>query len=279
VNEKRVVSIQEIIESLRAIGVQEGDNLAVHSSLHSLGWVDGGANGVVDALMQTLTPNGTLLMPTMNRREPVWLHAQTPSKVGKITEVFRTMEGVCRSIHPTHSVAAWGKRAGEFVEGHPAASALGVDSPFHRLSKAGGKVLMIGVTYTTCSMIHVAEAIAKVPYMGIFYPGYELPLLARLANGMELTFHPFENPGDSSCFQVVERRLEADGRLTLGRIGQARSTLALGRDVLTASMECLRDNPFSLVYNDKLGISEVLTASIKCIKDNNWKLDYMPQVD
>ncbi|MBE7560721.1 AAC(3) family N-acetyltransferase [bacterium] len=273
-----VISKARIVRDLAALGVAPGDILAVHSSLKAIGWVEGGPDAVVDALMETLTPEGTLLMPAMNRPVPVWLHAQTPSAVGAVSEAFRRRQGVARSLHPTHSACAWGKHADRILAGHPAASALGVDSPFHRLAKLGGRVLMLGATYTSCSLVHVAEAIAKVPYLGIFYPGYEVDLRARLANGVELTFHPFENPGDSACFEVVERRLRAEGRLIEGRIGQAASTLALGTDILRAALECLLENPESLVYDPDKPTSAVRAASLRTIRETGWRLLALPPV-
>ncbi len=271
-----VITRQCIVDDLRALGLQRGETLAVHSALSSLGWVEGGADTVVDALLEALSPEGTLLMPAMNRPVPVWLHAQTPSLVGAVTEAFRRRQGVGRSLHPTHSACAWGRHAAHLLAGHPAASALGVDSPFHRLAKLGGRVLMIGVSYTTCSLVHVAEAIAQVPYMGIFYPGYEVDLRARLASGLELTFHPFENPGDSACFEVVERRLAEQGRLLRGKVGDADCTLAAGTDILRAALECLMHDPESLVFHPDKPTSAVREACLRTIRESGWRLTALP---
>ena len=265
-----------LANDLRTLGVAAGDALAVHSSLRSLGKVDGGADGVIDALMDVLTPDGTLLMPTMNGPADLWIQSETPSRVGILTEVFRKRPGVSRSIHPTHSVAVWGRHAEHVLAGHPGASALGVGSPFHRLSRLGGKVLMIGVTYTTCSLVHVAEAIAQVPYMDVFYPGYERDLRARLESGVELTFHPFENPGDSGCFEAVERRLLGEGKLARGKVGVADSSLAPGCDVLRASLECLAEDPASLVREKGRPLSAVCEACVEKIRASGWRLGKIP---
>src|SRR6266700_5977966 len=53
-----------LAEDLRRIGVEGGMTLIVHSSLRSLGWVCGGAVAVVQALMDVITPEGTLALPT-----------------------------------------------------------------------------------------------------------------------------------------------------------------------------------------------------------------------
>src|SRR3954449_11902764 len=51
---------------LRGLGVRPGMTLLVHSSLRALGWVCGGPLAVVQALMDVLTPAGTLVMPTQS---------------------------------------------------------------------------------------------------------------------------------------------------------------------------------------------------------------------
>ena len=53
----------ELIEGLKKIGIREGMNLEVHSSLSSFGFVDGGADTVIDALMECVTEQGSIFMP------------------------------------------------------------------------------------------------------------------------------------------------------------------------------------------------------------------------
>ena len=55
---------ESLARDLRRIGLSSGDTVLVHSSLSSLGWVCGGSVAVVQALMDAVTPEGTLMMPT-----------------------------------------------------------------------------------------------------------------------------------------------------------------------------------------------------------------------
>src|SRR5208283_592717 len=161
-------------------------------------------------------PVGTLLMPVFSTpaADGIWHMAQTPSRTGAITEAFRTSPGVVRSFSPTHAVAAWGARAGEFTAGHERTSPLGVGSPFHQAAKAGAGVLMIGCDLTACSLVHVAEAIVRVPYLGkVCYAGYDRPLRGIDGSGRVHEFTPLDVPTDSKGFLSLQRAMAERGLL------------------------------------------------------------------
>ena len=150
-----------------ALGVKAGDTLFVHASFKSIGKVKGGAGSVVAALEEAVWPGGLILMPSFNlidwdERPKVWDVKTTPSTVGWLTECFRSMPGTCRSDHQSHSVAARGEGAKEIVDSHlrreglrsrwdlaPWGHTFGTYSPMYRAYEAGGKVLMLGVDYTS----------------------------------------------------------------------------------------------------------------------------------
>lgn len=160
---------------LTALGVRPGDILFVHSSFKSLGEVEGGAGAVVGALMDALGERGLLLMPSFNLvdrddRAKTWDPQTTPSTVGWITEYFRRMPGTVRSDHYSHSVAARGHRAEEFVDGthgqegmdspwdrEPWGKTYGTESPMYRAYEEGGKLLMLGVDYHSSTYVHLVE--------------------------------------------------------------------------------------------------------------------------
>jgi len=78
---------------------------------------------------------------------PLFDVLNTPSAMGKISEVFRTSDGVARSYHPTEPVAAWGAKAYEYIKDHTAKNTpYHWDSPYGKLIQHGGKILYIGVT-------------------------------------------------------------------------------------------------------------------------------------
>lgn len=160
---------QQLIDALRNVGLRSGDLVHVHSALRKLGPVEGGADGVIDALLEVLGPTGTLTLPThtwsvVSPAQPVFHQTLTPSNVGALTNVFRLRPGVLRSLHPTHSVAALGPRAAAFVEGHEQCAApCAPESPYGKLRDWGGKILILGETLACCTFFHGCELWAGLP--------------------------------------------------------------------------------------------------------------------
>ncbi|MBN8703411.1 MAG: AAC(3) family N-acetyltransferase [Bacteroidetes bacterium] len=175
-----VVSQKQLEEDLAAIGLQKGDSVIVHSSLRKIGVVQGGAQAVIDALLNVLTPNGTLLCPTSTANKlykhyleenPVFDVRNTPSLYGTITETFRKMPGVKRSIHPTESVAAKGPLASYFVEEHfNQLTPYNDKSPFYKLCLKNGKILLLGVKVEVCINLHVVEDLLPSYMPDVYYP-------------------------------------------------------------------------------------------------------------
>jgi len=140
----------------------------VHTSLSSFGFVEGGAETVVKALREVLGPNGTLVVPTFftffkGGPNQIYDIDRTPSRMGKITEVVRLLPGAIRSHDPIVPLAAIGPLARNIVN-RDFRNCWGRDSSFGRLLELNAWVLLIGVTYNSCSMFHLVEGIAQVPY-------------------------------------------------------------------------------------------------------------------
>ena len=154
---------------LKALGVCAGDVLVVHSSLKSMGHVDGGAECVIAALWDTIGEAGTLIFPTFTYRtsyeDSFYSNIETPSCVGLISETFRKMEGVIRTNHPTHSVAIRGRLVCELTENEEADDTpMGVHSPYRRLAQFHAKILMLGCSLRSNSFMHAMEEKANVSY-------------------------------------------------------------------------------------------------------------------
>ncbi len=168
----RLVLKSELVGNLKSIGVSSGDILFVQSSLGRIGKVLGGADTVIDALMDAVGPEGTLVMPAFSQpyggmmgtleKNEVFDPALTPSTVGLIPETFRKRSGVLRSIHPTSSVSAYGAKAKLITEGHNKCSSnFGVGTPLYKIIEYGGKNLGIGIDLGPLSLYHVAEDVIK----------------------------------------------------------------------------------------------------------------------
>ncbi|MBO8172252.1 MAG: AAC(3) family N-acetyltransferase [Bacillaceae bacterium] len=168
---------ESLARDLRQLGLI----VLVHSSLKSLGWVCGGPVTVIQALMDVVTPDGTIVMPTQSgdysdpsawEKPPVpddwWQTIRdtmpayepeiTPTLgMGVIVETFRRWPGVIRSAHPALSFAAWGKHAEPIINGHSLDDALGENSPLARLYERDAHVLFLGTDYETNTSFHLAE--------------------------------------------------------------------------------------------------------------------------
>ena len=137
---------EQLIKQLKAIGIKEGMDLMVHSSLKRVGYVDGGPDTIIDALLEILGPDGTLMMSTVSGsvtpKQPVYHSDHTPSSVGYLSNVFRKRDNVIRSLHPVHSIAAFGPKAEFYTKGHLQANTpWSPDSPYGKLMRNNAHIL------------------------------------------------------------------------------------------------------------------------------------------
>lgn len=174
---------------LAALGLSAGDTVLVHSSMRAIGWVPGGQVAVVQALLDVLGPEGTLVVPaqtggnsdpklwtrppvpeewwqTIRDHMPAFEPAITPSRgIGAVAESVRTWPGAVRSNHPHTSFAAIGARAEALMARHDLESQLGEGSPLGALEEVGARVLLLGVGFDVCTAFHLAEYRVPSPKM------------------------------------------------------------------------------------------------------------------
>lgn len=173
------VTKSAIVQALKKAGIKEGDLLLAHTALSPLGVVEGGADTVIDALLEAIGETGTLLMPTFTRsflcfekgparsKALVPFHPQRgPVTTGMIPETFRQRPGVIRTPHPSHSIAGLGPRAQECLSSHGATEApTGASSPWAKLHQLNGKIVFLGARLDACTFLHYLESEAKVDYL------------------------------------------------------------------------------------------------------------------
>ncbi|MFB3890747.1 MAG: AAC(3) family N-acetyltransferase [Phycisphaerae bacterium] len=241
---------RRIADDLRRLGVAAGDCLLVHSSLRSLGHVDGGAATVIDALIDALGPSGTLLLPalsyaTVNAQQTTFDVRGTPSCVGVIPEYFRVFRAAVRSVHPTHSVAGLGPRAAELLgENHLDRTPCGEHSPFRKLRDAGGKLLMLGCGLRPNTSMHGVEELVRPPYL----LGDEIVYRIILADGRETSMRVIRHSfvGWAQRYDRIEPLL-ADGQLRRGSVLSAAAYLIDCRAMWQAGHEALKKDPLHFV--------------------------------
>jgi aminoglycoside 3-N-acetyltransferase len=267
------ITKEELYKELKQkLQIEAGDVLAVHSSLSSLGYVEGGADAVIDALLCAVDAqaSGTLMMPCFNHAAEVIDLRTTPSRLGAVSEAFRNRDGVVRSNNVSHSVALYGKKAVEIASVHAGREPLGKGSPFHEAAKSGGKTLFIGCNFKTCSLIHVAESIMNIPYQHIKYPGYENPMKVIVDDNTSYTATVKESPGDSRRFIVVQEEMEKRGMIQKAKIGNAQCFLAMSSEILKTAIELLTSDPYSFLCAE--GSCNVCDKRRACLEEIGYEV-------
>ena len=209
---------------------------------------------MIKAFQNVLTPEGTLMMPTHTYSLPMWEKPpyekdKSPSLVGKIPDVFWRIPGVSRSDHPTHSVAAWGRLAKEFTSDAMKYPPVGIGSPWHRFYEKGGKILMLGTDQEACTMLHICEILAGVPYLDVtFTKGLDYEVAHRINEQGELEeFILKQVPGCSRGFTKAEPYLREKGVLKDVTIINAQSQLLDAQKMVDAMKEKLKAEPYFLL--------------------------------
>lgn len=232
-----------MIEQLRALGVNSGRDLILHSSLSRIGLVEGGPEAVVRAIRAVIGPDATLLMPVYPMKGTMYEHMRDPtpfdllrdpSCMGKITEIFRSQLGVERSAHPTHSVAAQGPRSRDYVEEHHhSRSPCGPGSPFRRLSQNHGQILCLGTGVGKVTSHHTVEDIVDDFPVEVYLPTI-MTKTVRFADGhteeVEVLVHaPALAPKRVDAYHPLTEEIRIAmldcGILREGRVGHATAHL------------------------------------------------------
>lgn len=242
---KTILNRYILSEKFAAMGLHAGMNLIVHSSLSSLGYVDGSAAAVIDALQDVLTKQGTLVMPSFNHGIPyqkgeLFDIRVTSTTNGLIPDTFWRRDDVSRSMNPTHAFAAWGRHAKRYTASHQDVPAMGPGSPLDLLMQDDGYCLLLGVDYQSNTFHHFVETDTGAPCLsprGEIYP-------VRCENGQVIMAHTW-GWRESACpindAALYAREMARQGLHRQAAIGQATVTLYRLSDGYTVIARCLRD--------------------------------------
>ena len=242
---------EAIAEALQTLGLEAGHIVFVHSSLSSIGYVEGGADAVVDAFLAVLGSTGTLAVPTFTfshggKPNPVFDPVRDPSEMGHISEVVRTRPGARRSCHLLHSVAALGPHAEEITAVH-GPSAWAADGPFWKLYELDAHILMLGVPYLRCTFFHVIEQLVQVRYR----QWRQVDAWVQEPDGRKrplLMFGYSPKPGFvGNDFNKLGAILEERELAQVGAVGNAVARRFRARDALEIGLAEYRKDPLLLV--------------------------------
>jgi aminoglycoside 3-N-acetyltransferase len=243
----QAVSRAELVRQLQALGLSQGVVLVVHASFRAVRPVEGGPLGVIEALRDALQPEGTLMMPSMSgsrANEPYDPAVTTTRHMGIIAETFWKLPGTLRGDHPTSAFAAVGPKAAFLTRPQPLSPPHGPQSPIGWLRDLDGWVLLLGVDHSANTTIHLAEAMANVPY-GL----NKWTTLLQNGRPKRVVFRE----SDHCCrrFSLVEDWLQERGLQRTGPVGHAQARLMRSRDVVALVMERLvRDSTLFLCPPD-----------------------------
>lgn len=231
---KTVVTQGDIVAGLQQIGLQPGDLVQVHSSLSAFGYVEGGADTVVDALLEVVGPEGTVMAPTFNHgHADVFDIKTTASTDGAVTEALRKRPEARRSMHPTHPYAAIGPVADYLVEGHLEAGTFSYQCPLGKLAIWGGHVLLLGVGMNTNTAFHMGETMAHCPCIG---PKLQpRKLLDAFGNVVPVWADTFRRHSPCLVEKAIEEHMRKRNLISDSQIGDAEVHLMRAADVIGAA--------------------------------------------
>jgi aminoglycoside 3-N-acetyltransferase len=234
---------------LEALGLEPRDAVLTHAALRQVGRILGGPDALIDAIMDAIGPQGTLLgycdwqgqddlddHPELSEDVPPFDPARSRSvrDNGTFPELLRTTPGALRSGSAGASVAALGGRAAWFTAHHPLDYGYGPDSPFGKLVTARGKTLLVGAPRDTMTLLHHAEHLAQFPNKRI--RRYRYPMLSEGKKVWVETeeFDTSKAPDglEEDYFAAIVTEFLATGRGRTGKVGQADCVLVRADEIV-----------------------------------------------
>ena len=222
-----------LIRQLSEMNIDPRGTLLVHSSMKANGKVEGVADTVIDALMEYMK-DGLLVLPThtwdqMNENYNVFNVKTEPSCVGLLTNIFRMRPGVKRSLHPTHSVAAFGKDAEEYIAGEENShSPCAKGGCWEKLLLRRAQILFLGCNLTKNTFIHGVEEWNHIPNRLAKNPQ---PFFSIDENGIKHDTHQYRHHCEPPATEVsqyygkMEPAFLRGGAIRYGAFGDAKCIL------------------------------------------------------
>lgn len=249
-----IVTHERILRDLRALGLAPGMHVLAHTSLSRIGHVDGGPQTVVQALIDAVGPEGTVLFPAhtghpeISPEHPPVFDVRTSQvlNIGIIPETARTMPGAVRSLQPTHSVTAFGRLSSWFTERHAFCSTpCGAGSPYEKLRHVGGYILLLGCDHESNTTLHALEEEAGFVYHML--PGSGVMRITDAEGREHLLPGRFHRWGVERDFMRIDADLTASGIQVIGRIGEAESRLVDAARMWDEITDRLKHDPHGLL--------------------------------
>src|SRR5215207_6408421 len=254
-------TVDSLAAQFAACGLSAGQTVLVHMSMSKIGWIAGGPQAVIEALLRVLGADGTLMMPahsTDNTDPANWKNPPVPESwwpvirehapaydparthtrnMGAVAELFRTWPGVLRSIHPDASFAAYGPNAAFLTEIHDLERLFAEPSPIGRLYELNGHILLLGVDHGNNTSLHFAEFRANWPGKHTIREG-----AAMMVDGERrwVAYDMLSLKDDD--FPALGDSYEAENGIPRGRVGKAEVRFMKQRPLIDYAVKWIEAN-------------------------------------
>ena len=250
---------ESLIQQLTDMELTGAETILIHSSMKAIGETQGGAQTVLNAWMEFFQ-NGLLLLPThtwktVNEKQPIFDVQKEPACVGILPNLFLKRDGVIRSLHPTHSMAGFGKNATSYLAGEEKSNTPCTPGGcYDRLKEVGGKILLVGVGHERNTYIHSVEEVLNVPnrlsdtpvLMQIVQSGKDpIPVYMR-------KHYNAQQPHISEDFVKLNRAFEECGAAVHTTFGSADCILCDAKRIFEVTRHVLAPDPECLVTGGEI---------------------------
>lgn len=226
-----------VVDQLRELGVPRGSVLLVHTAFSLTGPIEAGPDGLIDALLDAIGPEGTLVMPSWTEDDDEVFDPgsyEVDDHLGVVADEFWQRPGVVRGTHP-FAVAALGPHADEIAGAPFVLPPHAPGSGIAKVHELDGCVLLLGVDHDGDTTIHLGELVADVPYR---VPHH----ITVLEDGRPRRIDYGENDHCCQNFVWAGDWLRRRGLQRDGIVGYGRAQLARSRDVVATVVEELADD-------------------------------------
>ena len=251
----KVVSKEQIVVDLQKLGLKHGDLVNVKASLSSIGKVEGGAKTVIDAILEVIGDEGTLvseafiaefLFPLTPKQKSVISSDSLPTYAGAIASTMTKYPNSYRSLHPVQKFVAIGAQAKELMYNHTAQTYA--YDPLRVMANSKGLNLRIG---GADKVIGVGTTHVAIGLTGLRQKRFKRGIHYIDANGNKQLFVSNWAGGCSAGFnKLFPLYRDANAIVAEGKVGEADSMITDMKKTLDFEVGELKKNPRFFMCDD-----------------------------
>lgn len=240
-------------DSLKAdlvrLGIKPTDTVTMHSSMKKIGQTEGGGDTVIDVFFDYLGKDGLFVLPsqtwgTIRYYGNIYDPKRVACCLGLLPNLMLARENVHRSLHPTHSVCAFGKGAEEFVDGELGATEfVPRGGCYHKMVQRGAKIMLVGVDQHSNTMLHgleLWETDGRPSWLRDEPVRYKI----KLPNGELVDSHVYHTTvGTSDYFGKMDEVVLSHPSTVVGKFGEADTIVMDCKEIYPVLAKLFRENP------------------------------------